>query len=176
MLTKIVGYNILKMNSEQFTWNFEGSDEMRLSTKGRYGLKAMFDLALNVGEGPVALNSIAERQNISVHYLEQLFSNLRKAGLVKSIRGAQGGYILADQPHNITVGDIIRTLEGPLAPTECVSNDDSTECSKADCCVTRTIWEKIRDSINTVVDSITLQDMLDDYKKLQNSDSFMYYI
>ncbi len=149
---------------------------MRLSTKGRYGLKAMFDLALNIGEGPVALNSIADRQNISVHYLEQLFSSLRKAGLVKSMRGAQGGYVLADQPYNITVGDIIRTLEGPLAPTECVSNEEGNGCSKADCCVTRTVWEKIRDSIDTVVDSITLQDMIDDYKKLQDSDSFMYYI
>lgn len=149
---------------------------MRLSTKGRYGLKAMFDLALNFGEGPVALNGIAERQNISVHYLEQLFASLRKAGLVKSIRGAQGGYILADHPQNITVGDIIRTLEGPLAPTECVADDPSNECLKADYCVTRTIWEKIRDSINHVVDSITLQDMLDDYKKLKDDDAYMYYI
>lgn len=149
---------------------------MKLSTKGRYGVKAMFELALSYGDGPIALNNIAEKQNLSVHYLEQLFSNLRKAGLVKSIRGAQGGYILARKPEDITVGDIIRTLEGPLAPAECVIEDDSKECYKADYCVTRTIWEKIRDSINNVVDSITLQDMINDYKKMNNNDSYMYYI
>lgn len=149
---------------------------MRLSTKGRYGVKAMFDLALSYGEGPIALNSIAERQNISVHYLEQLFASLRKAGLVKSVRGAQGGYTLAEKPQEITVGDIIRTLEGPLAPAECVIDDESNECDRADCCVTRVIWEKIRDSINEVVDSITLQDMIDDYKRMNNKDTYMYYI
>ncbi|QEK12101.1 Rrf2 family transcriptional regulator [Crassaminicella thermophila] len=149
---------------------------MKLSTKGRYGVKAMFELALSYGDGPIALNSIADKQNLSVHYLEQLFSNLRKAGLVKSVRGAQGGYILARKPEDITVGDIIRTLEGPLAPAECVIENDSKECYKADYCVTRTIWEKIRDSINNVVDSITLQDMINDYKKMNNNDSYMYYI
>lgn len=149
---------------------------MKLSTKGRYGLKAMFDLALNYGEGPVALNSIAERQNISVHYLEQLIALLRKAGLVKSVRGAQGGYMLADKPENITVGDIIRTLEGPIAPSECVIEDDDKECSRADYCVTRIIWGKIKNSIDNVIDSITLQNMIDDYNRIHNSDSFMYYI
>lgn len=149
---------------------------MKLSTKGRYGVKAMFELALNYGEGPIALNNIAEKQNISIHYLEQLFASLRKAGLVKSVRGAQGGYMLANKPENITVGDIIRTLEGPLAPADCVVEDDTKECYKADYCVTRTIWQKIRDSINDVVDSITLQDMIDDHKKMNNNDSYMYYI
>ncbi|WZL71490.1 Rrf2 family transcriptional regulator [Clostridiaceae bacterium 35-E11] len=149
---------------------------MKLSTKGRYGVKAMFELALSYGEGPIALNNIAEKQNISIHYLEQLFSSLRKAGLVKSVRGAQGGYMLANKPENITVGDIIRTLEGPLAPADCVIEDDKKECYKADYCVTRTIWQKIRDSINDVVDAITLQDMIDDHKKMNSNDSYMYYI
>ncbi|WP_129597667.1 RrF2 family transcriptional regulator [Anaerophilus nitritogenes] len=148
---------------------------MKLSTKGRYGVKAMFELALAFGEGPIALNSIAEKQNLSVHYLEQLFASLRKAGLVKSIRGAQGGYMLSKKPEEITVGDIIRTLEGPVAPSECVIEDEKTECYKADYCVTRTIWERIRDSINAVVDNITLQDMINDYKKI-NKDGYMYYI
>ncbi len=152
---------------------------MKLSTKGRYGLKAMFELALNYGEGPIPLNSIAENQNISNHYLEQLFASLRKAGIIKSVRGAQGGYMLALKPKEITVGDIIRTLEGPLAPAECVIEDISQECDKANWCVTRIIWEKIRDSINDVVDSITLQDMIDAQnmidaqKKLQNQESQM---
>lgn len=149
---------------------------MKLSTKGRYGVKAMFELALSVGKGPIPLNSIADKQSLSVHYLEQLFSSLRKAGLVKSIRGAQGGYMLAKKPEDITVGDIIRTLEGPLAPADCVTDDDSKECYKAEYCVTRTIWEKIRDSINNVVDGITLQDMIDDHKKMHKDDSYMYYI
>lgn len=149
---------------------------MKLSTKGRYGLKAMFDLALNYGEGPIALNNIAERQNISVHYLEQLIATLRKAGLVKSVRGAQGGYMLADKPDNITVGDILRILEGPIAPSDCVIDNDDSECIRAGYCITRTIWERIKISIDNVVDSITLRDMVDDYVKLHNSDSFMYYI
>ena len=149
---------------------------MRLSTKGRYGVKAMVELALSYGEGPVALNSIADKQQISIHYLEQLFASLRKAGLVKSIRGSQGGYVLGDKPQNITVGDIIRTLEGPLAPADCVIEDDTKECAKAECCVTRNIWAKIRDSINDVVDSITLQDMIDDYQKMHSNNSYMYYI
>lgn len=148
---------------------------MKLSTKGRYGVKAMVELALSYGEGPIPLNNIAHKQDISIHYLEQLFSSLRKAGLVKSIRGAQGGYILADKPKNITVGNIIRTLEGPLAPADCVE-EDSEECDKADCCVTRTIWVKLRDSINNVVDSITLQDMIEDYQKLNSDKCYMFHI
>ncbi|MCT4565404.1 MAG: Rrf2 family transcriptional regulator [Maledivibacter sp.] len=149
---------------------------MKLSTKGRYGLKAMFELALSYGEGPTPLNNIAQKQNLSLHYLEQLFATLRKAGLVKSIRGAQGGYILADKPENITVGNVLRTLEGPIAPSDCVIEDEESECSRLGHCVTRTIWGRIKDSIDEVIDSITLQDMVDDHKKLNNSDSLMYYI
>lgn len=151
---------------------------MKLSTKGRYGLKAMFDLALHYGDGPISLKSIAERQLISDHYLEQLIACLRKAGLVKSVRGAQGGYMLADNPSKITVGDIIRVLEGPLSPSDCVSEDEPSSCDRADCCVTRTVWEKIRLSISEVIDSITLQNMLDDYEKINSNkkDNYMYYI
>lgn len=136
---------------------------MKLSTKGRYGVKAMFDLAVHYGEGPIALKNIAERQRISDHYLEQLISNLRKAGLVRSVRGAQGGYTLSRKPDMITVGDIIRVLEGELSPADCVSVDDPTECTRSGYCVTQLIWKKLRDSINQVVDSISLQDMVDDY-------------
>ncbi|KAB3527630.1 RrF2 family transcriptional regulator [Alkaliphilus serpentinus] len=149
---------------------------MKLSTKGRYGLKAMYDLAIHFGDGPIALKNIAERQRISDHYLEQLVATLRKAGLVKSVRGAQGGYMLANEPKDITVGDIIRTLEGPLGPSECVLEDDPTMCHNADCCVTRIVWEKIRISISDVIDSITLQDMVDDYYKIKNKGNYMYYI
>ncbi len=149
---------------------------MKLSTKGRYGLKAMFDLALHFGDGPIALKSIAERQLISDHYLEQLIASLRKSGLVKSVRGAQGGYMLANDPSDITVGDIIRVLEGPLGLSDCVLEDDPSECDNADCCVTRTVWKKIQSSISQVIDSITLQDMLEDYEKIGNKGENMYYI
>lgn len=149
---------------------------MRLSTKGQYGVRAMLELALSYGEGPISLKTIAEKQDISEHYLEQLIAVLKKAGLVKSTRGAQGGYTLAMEPKDITVGDILRALEGPLAPVDCVADDTEVECQRADFCVSRLVWQKIKDSLNKVVDSITLQDMIDDYKKMNNTDSYMYYI
>ncbi|CAA7601543.1 Transcription regulator Rrf2-type [Acididesulfobacillus acetoxydans] len=150
---------------------------MKLSTRGRYGLKAMFDLAVHMGEGPVSLKSIAERQDISEHYLEQLIAGLRKAGLVKSVRGAQGGYVLGREPAKIRVGDVIRVLEGPIAPVDCVSEEDPECCAKAEHCVTRTIWEKVRDSISEVLDSITLEDMVKDAEKMDTERKYyMYYI
>jgi Rrf2 family cysteine metabolism transcriptional repressor len=148
---------------------------MRLSTKGRYGVKAMFDLALHGGESPLPLKTIAERQEISEPYLEQLISTLRKSGLVHSVRGAHGGYLLADSPDQITVGSIIRSLEGSMTPADCVAEEEPVDCSKADCCVTRGVWEKIRISIDNVIDSITLQDMIDDYNELCKQNK-MYYI
>ena len=137
---------------------------MKLSTKGRYGVTAMFDLAMHYGEGAVPLKDIAARQGLSEHYLEQLIVPLRRAGLVRSIRGAQGGYLLARRPEEITVGDIIRVLEGPIAPVDCVIVDSGFEqyCDKADNCVTRAIWRKLRDSINAVLDSVTLADLCRD--------------
>ena len=120
---------------------------MILSTKGRYGLKMMFELAKKHGSGTMSLKDIAKKQDLSETYLEQLISHLRKAGLVNSIRGAQGGYELSRAPSEISVGEIIRTLEGPLAPSDCVL-DGEPECTRADCCVTRPIWEKIMESIN----------------------------
>lgn len=141
---------------------------MKLSTKGRYGLTAMVDLALNSGDGPISLKSIADRQGLSEHYLEQLISGLRKAGLVKSVRGAQGGYVLGRIADKIRIGDIIRVLEGPIAPVDCVSEEDSECCQKAGYCVTRTIREKVRDSITDVLDSITLADMVKDSEKTES--------
>ncbi|MFZ5647915.1 MAG: RrF2 family transcriptional regulator [Bacillota bacterium] len=138
---------------------------MRLSTRGHYGLKAMFDLAQHYGADPIPLKSVAERQNISEHYLEQLIAVLRKAGLVRSVRGAQGGYILARPPEQIHVGEVIRVLEGPIAPVECVSELRTTECDQADSCITRTVWEKVRDSIVQVLDSISLADMCRDEER-----------
>jgi len=135
---------------------------MKLSTKGRYGVAAMYDLAMHHGQGPISLKSIALRQEISEHYLEQLMGILRKAGYIKSIRGAQGGYSLTKDPSSITVGDIIRVMEGPIAPVDCLLDDscrDNNYCDKADVCVTRGVWAKVRDSINSVLDSISLADL-----------------
>jgi Rrf2 family cysteine metabolism transcriptional repressor len=125
----------------------------------------MLELALNFGNGAMPLKDIAAKQSLSDSYLEQLVSPLRKKGLVTSIRGAQGGYELARKPEEITVGEIIRILEGPLAPSDCVLEEDP-ECSRADNCATRIIWEKITDGINNVIDSITLKDMVNDYHRL----------
>lgn len=134
---------------------------MKLSTKGRYGVAAMYDLALHFGQGPISLKSVAQRQSISEPYLEQLMGSLRKAGYVKSTRGSQGGYMLLKEPGSITVGDIIRVMEGPIAPVDCLlsSKADNDYCEKAGVCVTRGVWEKVRNSINGVLDSITLADL-----------------
>ncbi|MCY6372310.1 RrF2 family transcriptional regulator [Clostridium ganghwense] len=138
---------------------------MKLSTKGRYGVRAMVDLAIHYGEVPVSIKSIAERQGISESYLEQLFSPLRKAKLIKSIRGAQGGYVLNKEPKDITAADVIAVLEGPIEISSCV---DEGVCSNSniDCCSTRLLWGKIKKSIEDITQSITLQDMVDDYNKM----------
>ena len=136
---------------------------MKLSTKGRYGVKAMVDLAINYGEEPVSIKSISERQNISEYYLEQLFSSLRKAKLIKSIRGAQGGYILNRLPQEINIQQIIEVLEGPIEVSNCIEDE---RCNKIDCCATRLLWKKIKDSIDSVTSSITLKDIVDDYNEM----------
>ncbi len=136
---------------------------MRFSTRGRYGTRAMHVLARYYGQGPVPLRKIARDQGISEAYLEQLVSEMRKAGLVKSVRGSQGGYMLARPPEKVTVGDVVRVLEGPIAPTECVANENGGEtCRLSPECVSRRVWERVRDSMQEVLDSVTLADMLED--------------
>ncbi len=137
---------------------------MKLSTKGQYGVKAMFDLALHYGDGPIPIRNIAERQGISEYYLEQLMAVLRRGKLVKSIRGAQGGYVLSKKPSLITVGEILDLLEGPVEISECL--DENVECSRMSNCATRLIWIKIKKAIDDVVNSITLSDMVNDYEML----------
>lgn len=146
---------------------------MRLSTRGHYGLKAMFDLALNYGPNPIPLKNVAERQNISEHYLERLIATLRKNGLVTSVRGSQGGYLLARPPSEINVGDIIRVLEGPIAPLECVSEVDPSQCDQSDFCITRLVWARVRDCIAGVLDSISLADMCRESMELEQSNQLI---
>ncbi|MGG7164382.1 RrF2 family transcriptional regulator [Clostridium ihumii] len=136
---------------------------MKLSTKGRYGVKAMVDLAINYGGNPISIKNISERQNISEYYLEQLFSSLRKAKLIKSIRGATGGYVLGKAPEEITIYDVLEVLEGPIEISTCL---DSDCCNNIDCCATRMVWKKIKDSIDSVTTSITLKDIVEDYKSI----------
>ncbi|NLM10462.1 MAG: Rrf2 family transcriptional regulator [Clostridiaceae bacterium] len=146
---------------------------MKISTKGRYGLRAMVDLAVFSGGEHVSLSSIAERQMISVNYLEQVFSVLRKAGLVRSIKGAQGGYTLTDEPSNIYVGSILRVLEGELSVIEF----DNSECrNMIQACLKDMVWDRMNECLNEMVDSITLEDLANDYRRLNGFDAIMYYI
>lgn len=148
---------------------------MKLSTKGRYGLRAVLDLAVHDTDEAVALSQIADRQGISMNYLEQLIPKLRKAGIVKGIRGAQGGYILAKPADKISIGDILRALEGDLNPVDCaeVSNGEST-CSNSDTCVTKYVWKRISDSINDAVDGIMLSELVEESKRVQTGDPTDY--
>jgi len=132
---------------------------MRVSTKGRYGLRALVDLAEHETGKAIPIREISERQNISEQYLEQLFATLRKAKLVKSVRGAHGGYMLNHEPEDITVADIITTLEGPIAPVDCVIEDDF--CNYVDKCVIHGLWAELADAINGVIENMTLADLKD---------------
>lgn len=141
---------------------------MKLTTKGRYGLRAMVDLAVNTDDEAVALSQIAERQGISLNYLEQLVARLKKSGIVNGIRGAQGGYVLAMPAEEISVGDILRALEGDLSPVDCYElNSTDTPCGSSDICVTKYVWKRISDSINDAVDGIMLSDLVTESKKVQ---------
>jgi Rrf2 family protein len=139
---------------------------MKLSTKGRYGVKAMFELALQYGGESVSIKEISQKINVSEYYLEQLFANLRKAGLIKSIRGAQGGYVLSKDPAEITVADIFNVLEGPVEISDCITDEDAN-CTRAEHCGTRPLWIKISESVNSVINSVTLQDMVNDYNQMK---------
>ncbi len=138
---------------------------MKISTKGRYALRLMLDLAMNNTGEYISIKSIAQRQDISEKYLEQIISLLNRAGYVRSIRGAQGGYRLAKEPQEYTVGDILRLTEGSLMPVDCLDTDNA-ECYRANACVTREVWQKLYDAILDVVDNITLQDLVDKQMKL----------
>jgi Rrf2 family cysteine metabolism transcriptional repressor len=138
---------------------------MKISTKGRYGLTIMIELAKQYGEGAISLKSIAQTHDLSEHYLEQLVAPLRNAGLVKSIRGAYGGYMLANEPASITAGDIIRVLEGPISPVEVLDDEEPAK---------RELWIRIRDAVKEVLDNTTLEDLASytDGEK----DAYMFYI
>ena len=139
---------------------------MKISTKGRYGLTIMIELAKKHGEGPISLKTIAQANELSEHYLEQLIAPLRNSGLVKSIRGAYGGYVLSDLPTKITAGDVIRVLEGPITPVEGIEDEEPAK---------RELWIRIRDAIKDVLDNTTLEDLAN-HSEDGDSDAYMFYI
>lgn len=135
---------------------------MKVSTKGRYAALAMLDLAQHFGEGPILVKDISRRQEFSGRYLEQILTPLKVAGLVRVARGARGGFALAKPPSEIRLIEIIRIVEGSTAPVDCV--DDAKICSRSDFCVTRDVWAEMKEAIDTVLESITLQDLLERQK------------
>ena len=139
---------------------------MKLSTKGRYGLRAMIDLAEHAEKDSVSIHSISHRQGISEGYLEQLVAKLKKANLLESKRGAAGGYVLARDASQISVGDILRALEGDLDPVDCAGLKEDTECDGADTCVTKYVWQRINESINRTVDEIMLDTLVQNSKDM----------
>jgi len=149
---------------------------MKLSTKGRYGLRAMLDLAVNSDAEHVSLFSIAKRQEISGKYLEQVFSALRNANLVKSVKGAQGGYVLANDPSSIKIGTILRVLEGNIDIVDMDPGFVSLAEDDISYCIRVGVWEKMNERINKLFDSTSLEDLVREHKKMNGSQESMYYI
>lgn len=133
---------------------------MKISTKGRYALRLMLDIALNQSGEPVRIKDIAERQGISEKYLEQIISSLNKAGFVKSVRGPQGGYFLTRNPEKYTVGMILRVTEGSLTPVACLDDEVNT-CERQSVCAVLRLWQMLNEAISDVVDKVTLADLME---------------
>ena len=147
---------------------------LRLSTKTRYGTRAMINLAMLDGNGPVFLNTIATSQEISRNYLDALFSNLRTSGLVRSVRGASGGYILNKEPAQITALDIVMALEGKPILVDCLEN--KSLCDRSKCCAARDLWLRTRKAVETTLSGTTLGDLVTTAREKEKEDEKMYYI
>jgi len=152
-----------------------------MSTKGRYAVRAMFDLSFYSKGEPVPLSRISEREEISLHYLEQLFNKLRKGGVVDSVRGPSGGFKLARKPAEITVEEIIRIVEGPIIPVSCIEDRHKERpCHRADKCVPHILWKKLGKTINDFLTNVTLQDLVDESREMMESGKvshdFVFYI
>lgn len=160
--SKINPSNLLGIKKEE-------GETLKITTKGRYGLRALIDLAQYSEIEPVSISSIATRQGISERYLEQLMTLLKKAQLVKSIRGAGGGYVLAKDMNEISVGDVLRALEGNLEPVECAAFSGQDSCEAAGGCVTKYVWQRINESINRTVDEISLKQLVEESKNKSSS-------
>lgn len=149
---------------------------MKISTKGRYGLRALIDLAVYGNNGHQSLGQIAQRQNISEIYLEQVFSTLRKNNIVQSVKGAQGGYLLAADPKTLSVGDVLRILEGEISIIDYGIEEETKDGNKVTECINQIIWKQIDANITRLVDGIYLEELVDDYKRKLGIAAPMYYI
>jgi len=141
---------------------------MKVSTRTRYGIRAILDLAEYTGEGPLQLRLIAQHQDISIKYLEQLMAILRSAGFIRSIRGAKGGYVLAKAPNEIRLDDVFKSLEGPVVTADCVESEDY--CARSADCVVKHVWAEVEQAVMNVLQSVTLQDLVDRAKDEKGSD------
>ena len=139
---------------------------MKLSTRSRYGIRAILELALHAGQGPLRIKSISKNQDISVKYLEQILALLKSGGFARSTRGAKGGYVLAKPAEQIKLSDVFNCLEGPFISPECL--EDNKYCNRAADCATREVWASVWQSVKNVLDSITLQDLVDRAKSKKN--------
>lgn len=133
---------------------------MKVSTRGRYALRIMLDIAMNGGDGPVSFKDVSNRQDISFKYMEQIGALLTRAGLLRSVRGAQGGYYLVKAPSDTTIGSILKVTEGQLSPVACLEGEENT-CPRSADCMTIPLWEKLNNAILDVLDNTTLQDLID---------------
>ena len=143
---------------------------MKLSTKSEYGLRAMLNIAMNGSAGATSITDIAKEEGISVAYLEQLLNKLRHKGLLESVRGPKGGYVLSKDRGAITVGDIVKTLEGSIYPVHCVATHSGVQdaCKKSKGCVPKTVWIRLAKAINDCLEAIKLSDLCDDARKIDD--------
>jgi len=147
---------------------------MKLSTRARYGVRAMLSLALDHGKGPIPLKAVAEGQAVSEKYLEHMMAPLRSAGLVRSVRGAHGGYCLARPPAHITLREVVGALEGSVAPVDCLH--DASLCQRAPTCASRLLWERMEQAITDILKSTTLRDLAQQQRECEQSEATMYHI
>ncbi|MBD5464435.1 MAG: Rrf2 family transcriptional regulator [Lachnospiraceae bacterium] len=148
---------------------------MKVSTKGRYGIRALVDLAVNAKDGYITLVSIANRNQISVHYLEHVFASLKKAGIVKSVKGAQGGYFLGEDAKNITAEEIITALEGDYKIGE-EQIDESASYRNISAAAEKLLWSRVNEELKQILTSVTLEDLVQEYLRLCQNENVMYYI
>jgi len=147
---------------------------MKISTKGRYGMRALLDIALHQDEAPILLKDIAERQQISLSYLEHLVATLVQGGILHSVRGVGGGIYLARPPREIKLSEVVRLLEGSLALVDCV--DDPRRCLRSESCVTRDVWSEVKTAMDSVLEVTSLQDLVERQKEKEEPAYAMYYI
>ena len=136
-----------------------GAAEVKLSTRGKYGVRAVYELARNFGNGPIQIRQISERQDIPVRYLEQLLHRLKRSGIIESVRGPAGGYMLTDHPANFSIGDVFRVLEGPFHMSGCAQSENKTHCLRMDNCISNILWSTIEKQFEKILNEISLLDL-----------------